>query len=78
MYSRHCMPIRRAISIRWLYKRVRHWNVPDKWVSIFKNLFGKEPGAENKISRYVNADYYQTVIRLSRGQIDHSEILNPN
>ena len=45
-------------------------------VSIFKNLFGKEPGAENKISRYVNADYYQTVIRLSRGQIDHSEILN--
>ena len=45
-------------------------------VSLFKDLFGKEPGAENRISRYVNADYYQTVIRLSRGQIDHNEILN--
>ena len=44
-------------------------------VSMFKDLFGKEPGAENRISRYVNADYYQTVIRLSRGQIDHNEIL---
>ena len=44
-------------------------------VSIFKDLFGKNPGAENRISRYVNADYYQTVIRLSRGQIDHNEIL---
>ncbi len=45
-------------------------------VSMFKDLFGKEPGAENRISRYVNADYYQTVIRLSKGQIDHNEILN--
>ena len=45
-------------------------------VSLFKDLFGKEPGAENRISRYVNADYYQTVIRLSRGQIDHNAILN--
>ena len=44
-------------------------------VSIFKDLFGKDPGAENRISKYVNADYYQTIIRLSRGQINHNEIL---
>ena len=44
-------------------------------VSIFKDLFGKDLGAENRISQYVNADYYQTVIRLSRRQIDHNEIL---
>ena len=44
-------------------------------VSIFKDLFSKDPGAENRISRYVNADYYQTIIRLSRGQINHNEIL---
>ncbi|MDE2807941.1 MAG: hypothetical protein OXN90_05935 [Gemmatimonadota bacterium] len=45
-------------------------------VSIFKDLYGKDPSGEERISRYVNADYYQTVIRLSRGQIDHNEILN--
>ena len=45
-------------------------------VSMFKDLFGKEPSAENRISRYLNADYYQTVVRLSRGQIDHNEILD--
>ena len=44
-------------------------------VSMFKNLYGKDPGAENRISRYINADYYQTAIRLSKGQIDRGEIL---
>ena len=44
-------------------------------VSLFKDLYGKHPGAENRISRYINADYYQTIIRLSRGQTDHTEIL---
>ena len=44
-------------------------------VSMFKDLYGKAPGAENRISRYLNADYYQTIIRLSRGQMDHREIL---
>ena len=44
-------------------------------VSMFKDVYGKAPGAENRISRYINADYYQTAIRLSRGQIDRSEIL---
>ena len=44
-------------------------------VSMFKDLYSKDPGAENRISRYINADYYQTAIRLSRGQIDRSEIL---
>ncbi len=45
-------------------------------VSIFKDLYGKYPGGEKRISRYVNADYYQTVVRLSKGQIDHNQILN--
>ena len=44
-------------------------------VSLLKDLYGKCPGAEDRISRYVNADYYQTIIRLSRGQINHNEIL---
>ena len=45
-------------------------------VSMFRNLFGKEPSAKNRISQYINADYYQTVIQLSRGQINYNEILN--
>ena len=45
-------------------------------VSMFEDLFGREPGAEDRISRYINADYYQTVIRLSKGQIGHNEILH--
>ena len=45
-------------------------------VSVFGNFFGKEPGAYSRISRYINADYYQTFIRLTRGQIDHNEIMN--
>ena len=45
-------------------------------VSMFRDLFGKGPGAEDRISRYLNADYYQTVIRLSRGQVDHNAILD--
>ena len=44
-------------------------------VSLFKDLYGKYPGAEGRISRYVKADYYRTIIRLSRGQINHDEIL---
>ena len=44
-------------------------------VSLLKNLYGKYPGAEDRISRYVNADYYQTITRLSRGQLNHNEIL---
>ena len=45
-------------------------------VSMFRDLFGKGSGAEDRISRYLNADYYQTVIRLSRGQVDYNEILD--
>ena len=45
-------------------------------VSVFRDLVGKYPGAEGRIIRYANADYYQTVIRLSRGQVDHNEILS--
>ena len=45
-------------------------------VSVFRDLVGKYPGAEDRIIRYANADYYQTVIRLSRGQVDHNEILS--
>ncbi len=45
-------------------------------VSLFQNLLGKLPGAESRISRYIDADYYQTFTRLSKGQIDHDELLN--
>ena len=45
-------------------------------VSVFRDLLGKFPGAEGRIIGYANADYYQTVIRLSRGQVDHIEILS--
>ena len=44
-------------------------------VSLFSDLYGKYPGAESRVHQYINADYYQTTIRLSRGQIDHSEII---
>ena len=44
-------------------------------VSVVKDLVGKSPGAESRIGQYFNADYYQTVIRLSKGQIDHNELL---
>ena len=44
-------------------------------VSLFKDLFGKYPRAESTIRRHLDADYYQTVVRVSRGQIDHDELL---
>ena len=44
-------------------------------VSVSRDLVGKFPGAEGRIIGYANADYYQTVIRLSRGPVDDNEIL---
>ena len=44
-------------------------------VSIFKNLFDKGPSAERRIGQYINSDYYQMVIRLSKGQTKYTEIL---
>ena len=44
-------------------------------VSLFKDLFGKYPRAESTIRRHLDVDYYQTVVRVSRGQIDHDELL---
>ena len=45
-------------------------------VSVFRDIVGKFPGAESRIIEYANSDYYQTVIRLSRGQVGHNEILS--
>ena len=45
-------------------------------VSVFRDILGKLPGAESRIIEYANSDYYQTVIRLSRGQVGHNEILS--
>ncbi len=44
-------------------------------VSIFKDLFGKNPRAEKKLGQYLDADYYQTIRRLSKGQVDHDRLL---
>ena len=40
-----------------------------------KDLLFQQPGAEKRIARYLGNDYYQTMIRQSRGQIDHNEFL---
>ena len=44
-------------------------------VSIVRNLFGKHQGAESALGQYLDADYYQTVKRLSKGQVDYNSLL---
>ena len=43
--------------------------------STFGNLFGKAPGAQSRLGQYLDADYYRTVKRLAKGQIDHKSLL---
>ncbi len=44
-------------------------------VSIFKDLYEKTPRAEKKIGQYLDADYYQTIRRLTKGQVDQDRLL---
>ena len=44
-------------------------------VLLFGNLFGEQADAEDAVDQYLDADYYHTVKRLAKGQIDHHSLL---
>ena len=43
-------------------------------VSMVTNLLVRPRGAQKRLIQYLNADYFQMIVRSSKGQIDHNEI----
>ena len=47
----------------------------DQAVLIFHNLIIAREHGESSVRSYLNKDYYQTIIRMTKGEVDHEELI---